>query len=241
MSFNRIVRIIIMAIITTSVLTACGVEPAEKETRAEAALARKYGQAFDVLQVYPQKFGDLYYEVQACPVDEPLLRFSAVIDTEDDGVSDTYVERRVCAAISRQAEENLDKLPATYYLFVGAAGPQPITEDKDISIEDYAALDPLNMFRLELFAIPEGRDPAAWYQGMGNLFSGLEALRGNVKLYLVDEKQMDAIQAYFELNDETNFEYLELTKEFFCLEIPYQQGVIGLTEQVFADAVKEVL
>lgn len=230
-----------MAIITAEVLSACGVRPEEKESRAENALQNKYGKEFEVLEVYPQKFGDLYYEVLAYPVDEPLVRFSAAIDTEDENISDSYVERRVCAAIAQRAEENLDQLPGAYYLAVYAGGPQPFAEDPNISIEDYVALDPLNIFRVELLIIPDGKDPEALYNSIGNLFSGMDCLSGAIRLYLVNEEQMGAAQEYLEAHDGLYSEYLELTKGFFRLEIPYQKGTLGMGGQAFADAVKGVL
>lgn len=240
-TFKRIVGIVIMAIITAEILSACGVPPEEKENRAEASLQHKYGKAFEVLEVYPQKFGDLYYEVLAYPVDEPLVRFSAAIDTEDENISDSYIERRVCAAIARKAEENLDQLPGAYYLAVYAGGPQPYTEDPGISIEAYASLDPLNMFQIELLVTPDGKDPEAIYSSITNLFSGMDCLSGFIRLYLVSGEQMDVAQEYLEAHDGLYSEYLELTKGFFRLEIPYQKGNLSMSGQEFADAVREVL
>ena len=241
LSFKRIVGIVIMAIITAEVLSACGVPPEKKESRAEAALQHKYGKEFEVLEVYPQKFGDLYYEVLAYPVDEPLIRFSAAIDTEDENISDSYIERRVCAAIAQRAEENLDQLPGVYYLSVYAGGPQPFTEDPDISVEEYASLDPLNIFRVELLITPDGKDPGAIYDSVGNLFSGMNCLSGAIRLYLVSEEQMSAAQEYMEAHDGLYSEYLELTSGFFRLDIPYQKGVLGMSRQEFSDAAGEVL
>lgn len=241
LTFNRIVGIIIMAIVTTSVLSACGVRPEERESRAEAALLKKYGKEFEVLEVYPQKFGELYYEVLACPVDDPLLRFSAAIDTEDENISDSYVERRVCAAIAREAEKNLDQLPGCYYLAVFAGGPQPRAEDPDISIQDYAALDPLNMFQAEVFVMPEKADAEALFNSISGIFDGMRCFSGTIRLYLVKEEEMDAAQTYLEANDGLYSEYLELTKDFFRLEIPYQNGTLAMSAQEFAEAVKEVL
>lgn len=240
-SFNEIVGFFIMAIVTASVLSACGVKPEDRENRAAEALARKYHKEFEITQVYPQKFGELYYEVQAYAVDEPLVRFTASVDTEDEAVSDTYVERRVCAAISQQAAENLNELPAYYYLFVHAIGPQPIVNDAEITIRDYAALDSYNRFRIELFAVPEEQDADAFYCTLAKLYRDLDYLNGDARLFLVDEEQMEIVQAYFETNDEPGFEFFRLTKEFFSFEIPYKNGDIEINREVFAAAVKEVL
>ena len=131
-----------MPVITEEVLRACLIKPEEKEPHAKAALEQKYGMEFEITEIYPQKFGELYYNVQAYAKEEPLLRFSASIDTEDDGCADTLVERRICRDIAEKAARNLDDLEGYYDVFVYARGPQPITADTGLSIAEYAALDP---------------------------------------------------------------------------------------------------
>jgi len=239
--FKRIGRIIIMAIITASVLSACGTRPEDRESRAKAALEQKYHREFEIIEVYPQKFGDLYYEVQACAVDEPEVRFTASVDTEDDMVSDTYVERRVCAAITQGMENNLDTLPGYYYLFTQAVGPQPITSDAEISIEGYAALDPYNRFQINLFAVPEEASPAPFYASVSRLFEGLEYLAGSARLYVVNAEQMQAVQDYLAINDKPDMEYKQLTRGFFSVDIPYEKGTIKMTEAEFTAVVRDVL
>lgn len=226
-----------MAIVTASVLAACGTKPEDKENRAKAALEQKYHKEFEITEVYPQKFGDLYYEVQAYALDEPQVRFTAAIDTEDDNISDSYVERRVCAAISRQAEENLDGLPGYYYLSVRAQGPQPITADAGISIKDYVAMNSYNRFLIEVYVVPESKDGALFYQSLAGLLKNLDFLPGVARLVLVTEEQSQAVQAYFELHDTTDAEYRRLTEPFFSVDIPYQNGLIDMTEAEFIAAV----
>lgn len=240
-NFNRIVSVIIMAIITAEVLAACGVKPEDKEGRAKDALEQKYQQEFEITQVYPQKFGELYYEVQAYPVQDPQLRFTASIDTEDSHLSDTYVERLVCQAISRQVEENLDNLPGYYTVFTHAVGPQPITDNREISIADYAALDPYNRFQVELFVKPEEASASSLYSSLTNLFHGLEYLKGGLNLFLVSEEQMEEVQAYFEQNDTLTTEYTGLTGDLFTLELSYDLGRPEQSEQDFAALVRDRL
>ncbi|MCI8398123.1 MAG: hypothetical protein HFF90_01790 [Oscillibacter sp.] len=241
LQFKKIVRIIIMAIITASVLAACGTKPEDREARASAALSAKYHQEFEITQVYPQRFGDLYYEVQAYPAGDPQILFNAAIDTEDDQISDTYVERRVCAAIAQKAAENLDALPGYYYLFTHAVGPQPYSEDPAISIADYLALNAYNKFRVYLFVVPEEKKPEAFYEAMTKLMEGMDGLNGWAELMIVNDEQMEAVQAFFEEHDSPDFDFSQLTKDYFSLEIPYEKSVIGMSGEAFCAAVKEVL
>lgn len=236
-----IARLIIMAIITTEVLAACGVNPADKESRAKAALERKYHKEFEITQVYPQKFGELYYEVQAYAVENPQMRFAATIDTEDESISDTYVERCVCTAIARQTAENLDKLPGYYHVFVHAVGPQPVADDPGIGIRDYAQLDSYNRFLLHIYIKPEDADAASVYESLKSVFSGMDYLTGSVRLYVVNEEQMESVQAYFDTHDDIDTEHTVLTEEFFAIDVPYNKGVIAMEGNEFAANVEDVL
>lgn len=212
-AINKAVGVIIVAIITAEVLSACGVKPEEKEARAKAVLEQKYGIKFEIAEIYPQKFGELYYEVQAYPADDPLTRFSASIDTEDDGCSDTFVERRVCRDIAEQVAQNLDSLEGYYDLFVISRTPPAITADKDISIYDYSQLDKPNLFRVNLYVKPEGADAGALYQSLSGLLTGLEYLDCETRLYLVDQEQMEAVQAYLETHDVLDSDYQQMTNK----------------------------
>lgn len=227
--------------VSTALLTACGVPANERESHAADALAQKYGREFEITRVYAQKLGDPYYEVQAYPVDEPRIRFSAAIGTEDDGISDTYVERRVCAAIAGQAAKNLDELPGYFYLFARGIGPQPFTDNAEITIQDYARLDSDNKFRIEAFVVPESKDANAYYNGFVRMFDGLEYLNGNVRLYVVDEEQMKSVQDFFDENDALGMEFMRMTEEFRSFKIPYQKGRMEMGKDAFLAAMREAL
>ena len=239
--FKKIVRIIIMASVSTSLLTACSVPMNEREGRAEEFLSRRYGKEFEITRVYPPKFGELYYTVQAYPVDEPLIRFTAAIDTEDDNFSDNYVERRVCAKISEQAAKNLDRMPGYYYLYTHGLGPQPITDDTEITVKDYAELNPYNSFRVEVFVVPEKKDADAFYNGLMGIFDSMDYLKADVCLYIINEEQMEDIQAFFEENDSLDYDFMRLTEKCFSIDISYTDGKVEMSKDKFAVAVKEVL
>lgn len=230
-----------MAIITTEVLTACGIRPEARENHAKAALEGKYNKEFEITEIYPQKFGDLYYSVQAYAVDDPELRFTADIDTEDEGVSDTYVERLICAELTRQAEKNLDGLPGYYYVFTHAIGPQPITDNAEISVEDYMALHPKNKFRFCLFFVPDNADASDVYGCLEKMLAGLDYISGDIQLFLINEEKMAAVQEYFAYNDDFKYGYSQLIEDFYTIEYTYEKGTIALTENNFISAMENRL
>ena len=233
-----IVRVIIVAIMMTEVLSACGVRPEAREDRAENVLKRKYGEEFVITRVYPQKFGALYYEVQAYPLARPELLFRAVIDTEDDASADDYVEHIVCAAISELVGENLDKLPAYFYVYTHGKGPQSIVDNPRISIQEYAELDGGNSFWVELYILLERDDPAGLYTEISGMLKGLEYVHADVRLVLVNEEQMNEVQSYFERNEGIFSEYREVTDGCRTIEIPFERGRIAMSAERFAEEMR---
>lgn len=230
-----------MAIITAEVLTACGVDPTDREERAKKVLEAKYGKAFEIIEVYPQKFADLYYEVQAYAQDEPDIRFKAAIDTEDDRVSDTYPEQKVCAAVAEKVSGNIDGIEGYYYASVRALGQQPVCNDPKISVEDYVKLDPDNRFRIEIYIVPEGMTPVSAYRYISRALEGL-TLKATVKLIVVNNEQMDIIQSALEDPDARNsIDFMRLMDETRCLDISFENGTVNLSEDDFAKRLDDVL
>lgn len=209
--------------------------PEKSESHAKAVLEMKYQKKFEITKINALKFNDGYYEVQAYAIDEPEMRFWAAVDMEDDNVSDSYVERRICEMISQKAAENLDGLPGYYYLYTYASGPQPAANDVNISIQDYVALDPNNDFRIELFVCPENSDVKKMYICVAKMLKGLQFLPVNATLYLMDEKNMAGIQAYLEDGDANvrTFSYKNRKKGFYSFVLPYEKGILEVTESEF--------
>ena len=147
----------------------------------------------------------------------------------------------MCAAISNKVAENLGN-QQEYYLVTRALGPQPSTTDVQISIQDYASLNPEGRFQILVFAtFDEEADKIGIYQSLEKLLVGLEYLPVNVTMYVVDATQRDAIKEYWELNDTTTLEYLEMTTEFFSVELPFEYGKIGITQEQFFDKICSIL
>ena len=178
--------------ITEETLSEYALSPNEREARAKAALERKYGMEFEISEVYPQKFLEDRFEVEAYAAEEPDLRFTAEISLQNDDIFDTYAAVRVCAAIRDQAELNLDGLPGIYMVCTYVAGPQPSTANAAISIRDYAALDAMNRFRFELVFYPD-TDAASQdiYKALCGMMRTMEFLPAEVWLRVVDKDQFD--------------------------------------------------
>ena len=236
---KRIVRLVFVAAIITEALSACAIPAEQREERAKAALEKKYGREFEITEVYPQRFSKNYYEVQAYEIHEPNIRFFASVNTQDDGESDDYVTVRVCAAISAQSEENLDMTPGIYFVHTYAPGPQPHCEDPDISIRDFAALDPLNVFRIEVYLIPdEDASPQELYNGLSALLKEMESLPTSVWLRLVNEDQFRMAQELLTEVEPMSMEYQAFKEGLHNVALTFRQGTMQTTLSEFTAAIR---
>ncbi len=240
-NIKRIVRVIIMSMFTANIFGGCGVKPEEREQRAKELLERKYNKTFEISEIYPIAIGQVYYDVQAFAADMPELRFMASIDIKDDNFSDNYVNRLVCYRISQKIGENLDDLPAYYYIYSHSLGFQAPADDPEISIEDYSKLTSDFKVRTELYIVPEDLDAGKLYECLKKSYEGLECVNGNIMVYILDRGQMDSVREYIETNDDLYGTYEELTEDFFNVFVPFNHGTIEISEAEFSDAIGDKL
>ena len=240
-TFKVFLRAFFMSVLASVLLSACGSRPEDRESHAKAALEQKYNTEFEIAQVYSQKIGDLYYEVQAFPITNPDMRFTAAIDTKDDNISDNFVERKVCTAIAKSVERSMDGLSGSYYAFACGAGPQPLTDDADISIDEYVALDTLNTFKIEVFVAPEAKSAQAIYHNLCEALSGMESVTADLSFYVVDEEQMKSVKEYFARNDDMYFEYKRMTADYPRADVSFVNGKIETSESVFVAQIADAM
>lgn len=181
---------------------------------ATEKLSERYHKNIAILEIYPKKIGQAYYEVAAYAEDEPDIVFSAAIDTKDENFSDDYVERYICAQISKKIQENIG-MQNNIYILTEAVGPQPITHDLNQTIQEYEKLDPLNKFRVSIFTASETSknwSASTLFYGLGIHISG--------EVFTVNQKQLQAVKAHLSKNPNTNdFEYQQMAKDFPSITI----------------------
>lgn len=237
----KIILCLLTALIMSCFTSACGSSTEQCKQRAKELLEQKYNKSFEISKMYPMKYGQIYYDVQAFAADMPKLRFVASIDIEDDNFSDNYVNRLVCYRISQKIGENLDDLPAYYYIYSHSLGFQAPADDPEISIEDYSKLASDFKVRTELYIVPEDLDVGKLYECLKKSYEGLECVNGNIMVYILDRGQMDSVREYIEMNDDLYGTYEELTEDFFTVFVPFNNGTIEISEAEFSDAIGEKL
>ena len=177
-------------------------------TQAKVKLSQRYNKEFVIKKVYSKKIGQSYYEVDAYPQGEEETVFRASIDTKDEYFSDNYVERHICNKISKEIYNNLGGTDNTY-IFTETIGPQPITDDIEQSISDYANLSSYSKFRTSIFVTSE----ISGMYDSSTLFSNLEYIDISAEVYIVNEKQLQEIKECLLNYGSTNdMEYRSLTQ-----------------------------
>ena len=228
-----------MAAITMELLTGCALSPEEREIRACDALERKYGEEFEIAEVYPLQFPEDYYTVEAYAVKYPDLPFVAKVDFQGKSVADDCVSIRVCDAIKEQAEKNLDRMPGIYQVCTYVAGPQPVTSNAGISIREYAELDLKNTFRFELVFCPDdGALPQDMYAGLEKLLNSMEFLHAEVWLRIVDREQFSRAEEILAEDGVQSLAYKQFGQQVIHVWLPYEKGKLQMTDKEFNASVR---
>jgi len=173
-------------------------------------LNQKYDKNFIIKEEYPRKLGQDYFDLLVYPEDEPDLLFTVSFDTKGEDFSDNYVEKHICKQISEIIYDNLG-VRDNIYIFTSAIGPQPITDNLDQTIEEYANLDNKNAFKSSIFVTNEFDE----LYDRGTLFSNLGFLDISADIYVVGDKQLQEVKDF--MLDDGNVEsldYLNLIKNF---------------------------
>ncbi len=231
----------LLIVTVAQLMVGCGFMVNDREEIAKTALQQKYQEEFEITDVFPYKLGQDYYRVQAYPVKDPNILFRGSIGIEDHSLSDNYVERTVCRKLQEQVDRNLDKLPGYYYLFTHAMGPQPVANDKTISVKEYSELDPNNLFRVELFFEPQDASDEAVFNALKDAFKDIPYLRGEVRFYVVNNDLMTEIQEYFSSKDDVYYEFSHKMNLVPYVELKYENGLLTMSWDEFSAAAKDLL
>lgn len=214
-------------------LSACIVNSKEYEEQACSLLEEKYGGQFEVVQYYGKEQLEDFYEVLAVSEDYPDILFEAKAACDGSYLSDEYVSARVCRKIEEKLEQNLSILPGYMLIKVQAISKTIDSADADMSVQEFVSIKEKDRFVVYLHYVPEEKDAGRVYNVFENAFSGLECLNGTMQLYITEEKTLKQIQEYFGEHAKTDNEYKEMTDGIDRVTIPFDLGVIQMTESEF--------
>lgn len=230
-----VIGVLIMSeIITSSALTACG-HGDQRQKEAEKLLADKYNEEFVVTSYNGQKVMQDYYTVSAYAKSHPTIPFEASVTEDGTSVSDDYVSRRVCAAVSEHINLNLTALPFTYFVHTGIMSGDSICSDPDVSVEEFATeWEPYNRYYVYLY-LPEdisqsGADAGQVYSVLANALSDLPQIKGNLSVYVSDDDMLAKVSEYVESNTGLYNDYFKMTQDDFRGQFDFENGSLAITQ-----------
>lgn len=235
---NRIYKMILGGMIVAAAMTgitAC--MPGEKEYRKQALelLKEKYAEEFSVEQYMGREWVNDYYEVMAYPDENPELLFEAKVACDGSYIADEYISARVCRDTEEKILENLSGMKGYIQLKAWPTLKTVQTDMTAMDLGEFLTASPGNQFSVYLYYCPVEKNTEETYKVIQKAFTGLECMKGKLRLYIVEEEQLRQIQAYFSDNAKIYQEHEDILKECKCISIPFCDGKIDMMMEEFIE------
>lgn len=229
-TWKVLITILFVGVITMSE-AACATPFSEEEV-AKKLLFEKYNEDFEIETV--QGGGgilDGYTNVVAYPVDNPNLPFMVHIDGDGSGMSDNYVSRIICEEMADIIAQNLDGLKGVYYVHSAMTIESWNLDNPNMTIKEYLNSNPEDRFVIYLAYCPDGDDADNYYENISKMFSGIEEVDGNVRLYKCDEGMLIKMQDYFENNDKAYDDFNSMCSPYYLGKSGIKNGKLEATKE----------
>lgn len=231
----KIIMGVLLVSITASELMACVTNRAGYEELAIQMLQEKYAEEFEIERYVGRQSMKEYFRVVAFSKKYPEVLFEAEVACDGSYVMDEYVASRVCHLAEEQIEHNLGVLQGYVQIKVVAVSKSIDSNNADMSIQEFMAIKTKNRFAVYLIFSPSGKETNKIYQGLSSALFGLECVSGNVQLYVTDEKILKKAHKYLSENANIEYEFTEVLEHIKPIEIPFENGVIQLSESEFKE------
>lgn len=229
-----IVGVLLMSI-TAAELMACVPNRTEYEELSVRLLQEKYDEEFEIAKYLGRQSMNEYFQVVAFSKDYPELLFEAKVACDGSYVMDEYVASRVCHLAGERIEHNVGALPGYMQIKVEAVSKSIDSDKADMSVQEFMSVKTKNRFAVYLIYCPSGKDSEKTYQAIVSAFSGLECMSGNIQFYLTDEKILKQAQEYLSETTNIDYEFTEALEQTEPIEIPFEKGVVQLSEPDFIE------
>ena len=221
--------------VTAVLLCACGSRN-ERIKTAELLLEEKYGEDFTVTSYEGQEMMADYYSVSAYAKSHPKLPFEANVSEDGTSVSDDYVSRRVCEAISDQVAANITVLPCKYYVHTGIMSGESVCSDPNISIEEFATKwEPNNRYYVYLYISKEiehvDSSSEIIYNALKEALKGIPEISGTMSVYISNDSVIEKVHVYVTTNTGLYNDYFEIAQDDYRGQFEFDDGFIIFTQQ----------
>lgn len=216
-------KYLMIGVCMMAAMTGCGSR--ERNAKAAELLEEKYGEKFVIDENRGQEPMQDYYTVIAHSEAYPTIIFSAGIGADDDSVDDTYVCERLMARMSDEMSKSMGSLKGESYIFAQGFLEYTPFDDTNISLETFMQELPDQEFTFYLNYVPEDGETAEdIYDGVSSMVSSIAAAKGNVAVYICDEKTLGKIQGYVESHDILYDSYNKIVEGKYAGKIQYAGG-----------------
>ena len=227
--------LIMSEILTSTVLTACGSND-QRQKDAEKLLTDKYKEEFVVTSYDGQQMMEDYYTVTAYAKSHPTLPFEANVTEDGTSVSDDYVSRRVCSAISEHISLNLSALPCTYYVHTGIMSGDSICPDPNVSVEEFATKwEPYNRYYVYLYLSDEITKSGTQTGQVGSVLTkalaDIPQIKGELYVYVSDDEMISKVHEYVESNTGLYDDYFQMTQEDHRGQFSFENGTVSISQK----------
>lgn len=224
--------VFLMGIAVTE-LMACVPNRQRYEEQAVQLLQEEYDEEFEIEKYMGHQSMNEYYEVTAFSKKYPEVLFEAKAACDGSYILDEYVASRVCRTVEEQIENNLSGLQGYIQIKVQAISKSIDSNKADMSIQEFMSIKTQNRFVVYLTCSPVKTDMRQLYQTLSGAFTGLECITGSIKLYITDQEILKQVQKYLEENAKVDYEFDEALEHTRPITIPFENGVLQLSESEF--------
>ena len=198
------------------------------EELAVKLLNKKFNDVFEIERVQAHQYLRGYYTVIAYQQDNADLLFRAYVDDDGGAISDNYVTKLVCNELSDKVAQNLNSLKGIYYIFSEAMMELTMLDDIETSLDEFLKGCPENKFSIHVNFAPEDTTAEEVALGLMHILNDLQALRGNIYLYIADQLTLAKIQEYRETHDTCYDDYEKIVESYYVGMIEFEKGTIIL-------------
>lgn len=213
----------------------------ERMAKAKEILEKKYNDAFEIIEYRGQQMLADYYEVKAVCKNNPDLKFTASVEADYSGVSDSYAAKMVSKRFSDIVSRNLNDINGYVYVFSETFIKEYPLPGADISVEDFSNIVDNNLMKVFVFICEENETAENMYSAYQNSFKSLEAFSGTLAWYIVDEDMLKNIQKYIESNISLSFDFIRMTEKNLAIEDRFVKGLPQMSKDNFVTKIGKCL
>ncbi|MEZ3487912.1 MAG: hypothetical protein K1W22_15360 [Lachnospiraceae bacterium] len=222
-------------------LAACKMDQSGYEERALHMLEEKYDEKFTIWQYAGREFTRGYFTVICSPEEAQDILFETRVANDGSYIEDDYVSAVVCDQAERQIDENLEYMEGYLLEKVVPVSKSLDSADADMSVEEFMSLKPGNRFAVYLMYCPQERGADKAYKELQKAFSGLDCMSGNIQLYVMQEEELKEMQGYLAEMTEPDSGFEERTEGKKRITIPFEKGILQMSDREFAEEAGGVL